>query len=503
MIIRALTEQFERRALIGGWGDVDPAYLDGRIPPPSEADGGISYAGPVVNDRTAMRLTAVYACVSLIAEVIAGLPVGTFTKVGGVPRPVEPELPFIVDPHHEMDQVDWVTRTLVSALLRGNTYGYVDQLGPGGTPLSVLPLDPRSVAVRRARDTGRINYRVAGERETFLAWPLGPIWHWRGLTLPGDIKGCSPIEYARQSIGLNLATEEFGARFFSDGANPSVVLHTDEKITDENLARSIVARFRRGIGSGRRRKVALLTHGTKAERLTIPPNDAQFLETRDFGVNEISRLYRVPPHMIAAVNRTTSWGSGIEQLSIGFVTYTLGPWIRRSEQALTRLVRVGAPERYVRFNVAGLLRGDFKARTEGYARGRQWGWLNVDDIRALEELPPLPAGQGAVYLQPSNMVAAGGADLGEASPRELAEMLQKIYLAVGKVITADEAREIVNRAGAGLDPGFPDDDAPRPAPGVLPAPSTNGRRNGDVRGQLLAHMDEIRTRKLAHAHHRN
>lgn len=389
----------EQRSFSGPWG-----YLDGRIPPPELADG-YGYpggaAGILVNDTMAMRVSAVHACVSLIAETVSTLPVGAFRNQGTTKTIIE-DNQLLNDPHPEMDQNDWCARLLVSGLMRGNSYGLITAMGRTAYPTEILPMHADAVAVRRNSD-GEIEYNIPGHGVE-LAYPRGRMWHVRGLSMPGALVGFSPISYAAQSIGLALATEEFGARFFGDGAHPSGFITTPDKFhdtpADRARAKRIVESFRQQYGD-RRRLPAMLTGGAEWKPLSINPNEAQFLETRRFQLNEIARLYRVPPHMISDVERSTSWGTGMEEQGISFVTYTLNPWLIRFEHALSKLLPGG---QYVKFNVAGLMRGDLAARYMSYAVGRQWGWLCANEIRALEDLPPIEGGE--VYLHPSNMLDA-------------------------------------------------------------------------------------------------
>lgn len=392
-----LSRALDRAGQARRYGDRDPFAI------PSPGDVGATSAGAPVNDRTAMRLTSVFACASLLSEVPATLPIGAYERRGTERRPVTGVRLFDA-PHPEYDWVDWAATELLSLVLKGDALALVGDIDRDGNPAALMPLDKDAVSARRD-STGRIRYRVHGHSRRYddeLAWPLGPIWHVRGLRFPGQLMGCSPIEYCRQTVGLALAAEEYGARFFGDGAIPTTVLETTEKIRDEAVAKRILRSFVDGVGGRGRRKPVLLEAGTTAKAISIAPNEAQFLETRQFGVTEIARLFRVPPHLIADTEKSTSWGTGIEQQGIAFVTYTLGPWIRRLELGLTRLLPAG---QLARVNVAGLLRGDLQSRYAAYALGRQWGWLSVNDILALEDRPAIDGGD--VYLSPLNMVAAG------------------------------------------------------------------------------------------------
>jgi HK97 family phage portal protein len=220
----------------------------------------------------------------------------------------------------------------------------------------------------------------------------------KGLTLPGADTGVGVVDWHRRAIGLGIATEEFGARWYDEGTAPQSILETDEKMTSEaannELARWIATH------QGRRRP-ALLHSGLKWRPISLTPNESQFIETMRNNSARIAKLFRVPPHMIGETERSTSWGSGIEEQGIGFVVYTLGIWIARLEAAMFPFL---PRPQSLKINVAGLLRGNTRDRYLAYAIGRQWGWMSVNDIRALEDLPPVEGGD--VYLQPLNMIDA-------------------------------------------------------------------------------------------------
>jgi HK97 family phage portal protein len=240
--------------------------------------------------------------------------------------------------------------------------------------------------------------------------PTSEVMHIRRYSLPGCLNGISPIEQARQGIGLGLAAERYGARYFGDSANPSSVLESDQNMDDDEVTRV----QRNWIAShGGRRHPAIMSGGLKWRPISISPNESQFLETRKFQRGEIASLFRVPPHMIGDTEKSTSWGTGIEQQSIGFVTYTLGPWLRCIEGAFTNLLPKG---QFFRFNVDALLRGDIKSRYEAYSQARNAGWLNVDEIRELEDREPVPGGAGQDFLQPLNFGPLGSDPLATKEP---------------------------------------------------------------------------------------
>lgn len=369
---------------------------------PKNSDGFVADAGVYVSEQTALQLTAVHACVRLLADAIASLPMDVYRKRGDLREPVRPTPPLVANPLDEVTDFEWKFMVVTSLALRGNSYNVVVERDRFEFPTKLLPVHPDVVQVSEDRDTGRPIYRVEGERI-----PNADMVHIKRFTLPGWLTGLSPIEAARQGIGLGLAAERFGARWFGDSAAPSSVLETDQDRTPEQV-REIQ---RNWIAShGGRRYPAVLSGGFKWRPITITPEESQFLETRRFQRSEIAMLFGIPPHMIGDTERSTSWGTGIEQQSIGFVVYTLRPWLTCIESALSRLLPRG---QFVRFNVDALLRGDIKSRYEAYAQARNAGWLSVDEIRELEDRPPLPGGIGQGYLQPLNMAPLGSDPLAQ------------------------------------------------------------------------------------------
>jgi HK97 family phage portal protein len=225
--------------------------------------------------------------------------------------------------------------------------------------------------------------------------------HIRRFTMPGNPDGLSPIRQAAIGIGMGLAAEDYGYRYFKDSANPSAIISTKENVDDEAVLRNQKAWI---ASHGGRRRPAFLSGGFDYKQISINPNESQFLETRKFQRSEISMMFGIPPHMIGDVEKETSWGTGIEQQSIGFVTYTLRPWLACIEQVFTDLLPGG---QFVRFDVNALLRGDVKARSEYYKNMVQISAMSPDDVRAGEEMEPIPDGKGKGYLQPVNYAPLG------------------------------------------------------------------------------------------------
>lgn len=358
-------------------------------------DGAPVASGVTVTQESGMRVMAVLACVRLIAETIASLPLKVYSGQGTNRVELhEPSEAYIWNQPNpdQTPQVFW-EQSLGAALTDGNAFINTART-QAGTIGELHPVNPNTVRIDRTR-AGEIVYEVAGDkthtRET--------ITHVPAFSLPGQLRGLSPIGQARQAIGLSLAAEEFGARLFGNGTNLGGVITADGAIS-EDVAKSWKARWREMYGGlSKAHEIAVLGNGARFQSLTMPPEDAQFLETRRFQLSEIARLYRVPPHLIADVDRSTSWGAGIEEQNIAFIAYTLLSWARRFEQAIsTRLLPM--PNRYARWEFTGLLRGDSKARNDSYRIGRTNGWLSINDVRRLEEMPPIEGPGGDDYHLP-------------------------------------------------------------------------------------------------------
>ena len=370
-------------------------------------------AGVYVSEDTALKTSAVYACVKVIAESIASLPLHLVREDKGVKTRARdhPLFGVLHDlANEETTSLNFREAMLASLLLWGNAYARIEC--EKGHVTALWFLKPQRMEVVRDKHTGKIVYRYNTE-DTGQAVEFGPreIFHVIGFSLDG-LKGLSPIQYAKQTIGLTMATEEFGAKFFSNGARPGGVLESPGVVKDTDRLRAAWnAQFQGGKNA---HKVAVLEEGVKYRAIGVPPEDAQFLETRKFQLSEICRIFRVPPHMIADLDRATF--SNIEHQAIEFVQHTLRPWIVRFEQAVYKCL-LSPGERhlyYARFNVDGLLRGDYASRMQGYAVGRQNGWLSANDIRELEDMNPIEGGD--IYLVNGNMTPATDKAGGQVFP---------------------------------------------------------------------------------------
>ena len=297
-------------------------------------------------------------------------------------------------------------------LLWGNAYAQIIRNGKGEV-IALYPLMPSRMKVDRD-ENGHLFYQYnrsndeanAKETETVILSPRD-VLHIPGLGFDGVV-GYSPIAMAKNAVGMAIACEEYGAKFFANGAAPSGVLEHPGTIKDPSRVRdSWNATFGGSANSG---KVAVLEEGMKYTPISINPQEAQFLETRKFQINEIARIFRVPPHMVGDLEKSSL--SNIEQQSLEFVKYTLDPWVIRWEQSLIRALL--SPEEkkqyFFKFNLEGLLRGDYQSRMSGYATARQNWWMSANDIRELENMDKIPAELGGdLYLINGNMLPLGNA----------------------------------------------------------------------------------------------
>lgn len=376
---------------------------------------GRTHAGKRVTDRTALQHTVVYACVRVLSEAIAQLPlhIYKYTNNGKERVPMHP-LYFLLHDQPNPEMTSFVFReTLMSHLLiYGNAYAQIIRNGRGEV-IGLYPLMPDRIKVDRDErnrliyiysryDEANPNFKVQGD----IILRQEDVLHIPGLGFDGLV-GYSPIAMAKNAIGISLACEEYGASFFGNGASPSGVLEHPGVIKNPERVRNA---WQKAYGSGNAHKVAVIEEGMKYTPISIPNNEAQFLETRKFQVEEIARLYRVPLHMIGDLEHATF--SNIEQQSLEFVKYTLDPWLIRWEQSLQKALLSDSEkgQYFIKFNVDGLLRGDYASRMQGYSVGIQNGFLCPNDVRELENMNLIPEEKGGfTYMVNGSMTPLSSA----------------------------------------------------------------------------------------------
>jgi len=373
---------------------------------------GSTTSGKSVTESTAMQMTAVYSCVRILAEAVAGLPLHLYryNASGGKEKATDHPLYFLLhdEPNPEMTSFSFRETLMSHLLLWGNAYAQIIRNGRGEV-IALHPLMPNRMTVdrdansrlyylysRTSEDAPTVNSRLSQ-----VVLNPSDVLHIPGLGFDGLV-GYSPIAMAKNAIGMAIACEEYGAKFFANGAAPGGVLEHPGVVKDPAKVRESWNSVYQGSTNSHR--VAVLEEGMKYQAIGISPEQAQFLETRKFQINEIARIFRIPPHMIGDLEKSSF--SNIEQQSLEFVKYTLDPWVVRWEQTMQRLLFTSEEKKqyFIKFNVDGLLRGDYQSRMNGYATGRQNGWLSANDIRELENLDRIsPKLGGDLYLINGNM----------------------------------------------------------------------------------------------------
>jgi HK97 family phage portal protein len=401
------------QALIARWTglDTEMARMQSEL---AEARGGFEVvleawnqnkanANGIVTPEGALRLSAVFACARVLGETMATLPLHMYEFLpDGSRRQTRKHNVYRVlqNPNEFMTGFDLMETLMQHLALRGNAYCQIEY-DERGQIIEIDPLPPQNI----------IDSVIEGEKRFYqyqypngkVEWLSGDIiWHLRGLG--NGLTGYSPIGLMRRAVSLGLSAEEFGNRFFDNDARPGIVLEHPLKLTKEAHQRLSESWDDTHKGVEKSHRVAILEEGMKLHEVGIPPEDAQFLETRKFQVNEIARIFRVPPHMIGDLERSTN--NNIEHQGIEFVKYTVLPWIKRFEQSIRKFLFLPRDQEryYIEYLVAGLERGDIQSRYQAYAVARQNGWMSANDIRQLENMEPIEGGE--VYLVPMNMIPA-------------------------------------------------------------------------------------------------
>jgi len=374
---------------------------------PTNSAPAFTPAGVQVTEETAMQLLAVHACVRILAGTLSGLPLNCVrTGPDGHQQRMVPPPQIISDPFGGADTLSgrFITRKqgfsqgMVSLLLRGNAFFWVTQLDRYQRPMGLQVLHPDVVGVEVDDNTGARTYKIRN-----VPVPSNRMVHITGLTQPGYPLGISVIGAAQRAISLGIAAEEFGARFFGSGAHLSGVIETEADM-DPDKARELAEAFQaRHSGMPNAHKVGVLTGGAKWAPISVTPEDAQFLGTRAAQNLDIAMLFGIPPHMLGQVDRTTSWGKGIEEQTLGFLKYTLKDWGDRFEDAFSAMTPNGW---YARLDYDELLRPDSTNRWATYQIARNIAGMTPDEIRSKEGLPKLPNGLGEDPFAPLNSAHA-------------------------------------------------------------------------------------------------
>ncbi len=371
--------------------------------------GNESASGLTVTTEGAMRIATYCSCIRVISQTVKQLPLLTYKRRSDGSRRRERDAehwlyPLLHDaPNPEMSAATFKETLTAHVGYRGNGYARIEK-GLNSRVRALWILDPDSISLKRDQD-GVLFYEQHGNGLKALRLPVNEIFHIRGFSWNG-LTGLTPISYMRDTLGLAAATHTHGAKFFANGARPGTLLKVPGKMAREDKESMVRDWNQKFMGSANAYKTAVLDDGIEAAPLEISHDDAQFLEVMKYTDTQICGLTGVPPHMIAILDNATF--SNIEHQGIDFVKHTMGPWFTMWESEISRslLTPKERGDHFSEFLVEGLMRGDAKSRYEAYRTARQWGWMNADEIRDLENMNPMPEGAGQVYLTPLNMVNA-------------------------------------------------------------------------------------------------
>lgn len=389
LIRAALSGAIERRG-------ANPTLPWGDSTPPPNSMIGTNVAGVSVTQASAVQIAAVYGCVSLLADAVSALPLRLLDGPQlATAKEIEPT-PLMVEPYAEITLQDWLVQFVWALALRGNFYGLIIERDRLGYPSQIKPIPPDNVQVRRNPINGQLEYRFYGQMMN-----LDNVVHVRYQSLPGSAIGLNPIECMRYPFGLARAMDMYGESYFLNSATPSGVIQVPGQLEPNETKAMLRGWLAAHQGINQANLPAVLTEGAVFNPIQITPEDSQFLQSRGYTEQQIcGRIFRVPPHMVGIVDRTTSWGTGIEQQERGFATNTLSGYVTRAERLFTSFAPSG---QFANLNLAHRLRGDTLQRSQAGSLGMLAGWLCADDVRGgLFDMPPVPGGKGKEFYVPIN-----------------------------------------------------------------------------------------------------
>lgn len=355
--------------------------------------GRSTSAGVTVNESTAMRLSVVYACIRVLSESVAQIPLKVYERLpnGGKREASDhPLYPLLHDwPNDEMTSFNWREASTAHLCAWGNSYSFID-FGRDGRPKSITPLKPDRVAPKRLESNDQLVYDVINRKGQSTRYLKEQVLHVPGLGYDG-IVGYSPIRVAAETIGLGLAAQEQAGSFLKNGAVPRGVLMHPKTLTQDSTDR-LREDWHEKYGGVNKGKVAVLEEGMEFKTISVSPVDAQLIETMKLSRSEIAGIFRVPAHMINDLEKATF--SNVDQLSIEFVKFSLMPWLTRYEQVMNRRLFLPSErgQYFCQFVTDGLLRGDIKSRNEAHRVAIMGGWKSPNEVRAEENLEPIPGG---------------------------------------------------------------------------------------------------------------
>ena len=356
-------------------------------------------AGTSVTQDTSLRLSAVYACVRLISDTISTLPYDQFIRRDGQRFPYRPKDRWVDSPSTQMPKTTFWKQVLISMLLDGNAYVHITR--DGGEIIDLTPLNPTQVVPRRVN--GRKFYEVNGGE---MVLENDDVLHLTEMLMPGEAKGVSRIQQAREALGLGLALEEFAATFFGNGAYAGGVLEFPDKLSPEQ--RKEVREAWNSVHQGPRRahRVGVLWGGGKFNPLTVNPAESQLIDQRKFAIEEVARIFRVPPFMLGMSENAAMAFASIEQQQLFFRQHTIQPYVEMLEDHFAALL--DNPNTFLKFNMSSIVRADLSSRYSSYNTALLAGFMSVDDVRRLEDMGPVEDGdQYRVPLQNIPLTDAG------------------------------------------------------------------------------------------------
>jgi HK97 family phage portal protein len=365
----------ERRAL----GDVGDQIV------PSRQRSIRTTAGQSVTQDRALSLSVVWDCVRLRADIVSTLPLRQYRALGDSAMPMPLAKFFTTPGGNKVGMEEWLYSGQVALDLRGNNFGKIVARDGLGKPVQIELLHPDSVKGWIDNKTGKFWYKIDGKKVDAY-----DVWHEKAFTMPGQIFGLSPLEYAASTMGIAMAAREFGAQWFADGAHPTAILSTDKPI-DEQAAKTIKKRFMAALNGTR--EPVVLGLGVKYQAISVNANESQFLETIKASGQDVCRFFGMPPEMVGLDSGASMTYTNVEQRGIDLKAYRIGPTLVRRERQMSREI-LAAPH-HVRFDADALARTDLLTRYKAYALAEHGGWIDTDEIRDAEKMPPMTDEQRA------------------------------------------------------------------------------------------------------------
>lgn len=388
----------------------DPTLNWGSSYIPTNGQLGFAGGGITINDDVAMAISVVNACVRNLADDVATLPFETYRTASDRSKVLVPSPPVVTNPWPEGTRLDWMVQVMVSLTLRGNFFGLTTTRDGNGYPLTIKPLHPDDVMCKRNPQTQAREYRYKGRLLN-----NDDVFHIPAILMPGTFVGMDPVSYMRNSWGLASSAEQYGGRFFANSAMPSGVIEVPEDL-DELEALELARSWKQSHqGIGASSLPAVLTGGASWKAMSISPDNAQFLQTRDFQRVEIAAFFGMPLHRLGLQDRTSNAGVDAESAEMFYVTNTLVAWLTRIESYFSQPT-VTPSNITCAFNLDARMRGNTITRYQAWTLGRNGGWLSSNDIRAKENLPDIAgtggdAYWGAMNFAPLDKIVDGSASM--------------------------------------------------------------------------------------------